>query len=998
MALPGLLPFFRGDSLNRRTLTAFAFGFAFLTSVGCGNEQFRAASSSVSSKLSGTVHGGQQPISGATIQLYAAGSTGDQSASIPLLSQPVFTDSGGEFELSGLYTCPSASTDTYLTATGGNPGLQSGAINSNISLIVALGPCGDLTASSFFEINELSTIAAVYGLAPFMQSFKSVGSGPVDAQLMASAFFTAGEMVNASDAAIPGSGLPLGQTVPAQKIRTLADILSTCINSPGGVAGDGSPCGSLFALATPPSGLPPTDTVAALLNIANNPTRQVVPIYFLTPPVAPFQPTMTSVPSDWTLNITSPTPAPAFSPTPGTYSNLPWITVSDTSAAAQIYYTTDGSTPTISSPLYSGAISLSATGMIRAIAVAAGISSLPVAGTYTLVNPMIALTPNSVSLTQSQNQAFAATVGGTSNAAVTWSLNPAVGTMSAAGLYTAPVSVISSQTITVTATSVADSAVSANSIISLVPPVTVSLNPGSVTLTASQTQAFTATVANTSNTAVTWSLSPALGSISASGLYTAPASIGSQQTVTLTATSVADPTKSSGARISLLPAATHYLSPAGNDANSGNSNTAAWLTPNHSLNCGDVIVASPSTSYSATNFSSGKWGTVTCPAGNNVAWLKCAAFDACKISVTSGTLDGMRVSASYWGVQGWEVSNTASGPSGGNCFTATPPNSTTSIHHIIFANDVANVCPSDGLGSGNNGTAGVDYIAIVGSIAYRAGQTNTWCGSGISVYEPVANDNLPGTHIYVGGSLAYGATNPVGCYDGNGIIFDTFDGDQTPMPHTYTQQGLIDNNIALSNGGVGVRIEYNNAGTGLKHATIYARQNTMWGNSNGTYQYGNPTCGELQLYKTVTTEAYLNLAATNQAGCYGDPANPAYSYSVDQADSTSGIYQSVGWSATGSYGQSTSSTGFSFGPNNLFGVNPAFAHATTPAAPSCSSASSVPNCMAAVIANFTPTAAAAVGYGYQLPGTVQIYDPLFPQWLCNVNLPAGLVTMGCLAQ
>jgi hypothetical protein len=52
--------------------------------------------------------------------------------------------------------------------------------------------------------------------------------------------------------------------------------------------------------------------------------------------------------------------------------------------------------------------------------------------------------------------------------------------------------------------------------------------------------------------------------------------------------------------------------------------------------------------------------------------------------------------------------------------------------------------------------------------------------------------------------------------------------------------------------------------------------------------------------------------------------------------------------------------------------------------------------MATVIANFTPTTAAAKAYGYQIPGTASIYDPLYPQWLCNVTLPAGLVTPGCL--
>jgi hypothetical protein len=51
--------------------------------------------------------------------------------------------------------------------------------------------------------------------------------------------------------------------------------------------------------------------------------------------------------------------------------------------------------------------------------------------------------------------------------------------------------------------------------------------------------------------------------------------------------------------------------------------------------------------------------------------------------------------------------------------------------------------------------------------------------------------------------------------------------------------------------------------------------------------------------------------------------------------------------------------------------------------------------MSTVIANFTPTNAAAMAYGYQVPSSTPVYDPLFPQWLCNVNLPSGLVTMGC---
>jgi hypothetical protein len=86
-------------------------------------------------------------------------------------------------------------------------------------------------------------------------------------------------------------------------------------------------------------------------------------------------------------------------------------------------------------------------------------------------------------------------------------------------------------------------------------PVAVTLTPPAASLTASQTQQFSATVTGTTNTAVTWSLNPPVGTISTSGLYTAPASITSQQTITITATSAADATKTATAVVTLTPPA-----------------------------------------------------------------------------------------------------------------------------------------------------------------------------------------------------------------------------------------------------------------------------------------------------------------------------------------------------------------------------------------------------------------------------------------------------------
>ncbi len=81
--------------------------------------------------------------------------------------------------------------------------------------------------------------------------------------------------------------------------------------------------------------------------------------------------------------------------------------------------------------------------------------------------------------------------------------------------------------------------------------ITVSVSPSTSLLYAGQTQQFTATT-NSADTAVTWTITPAgVGTISASGLYTAPASIATAQTVTVTATSQVDTSKSSTATVTL---------------------------------------------------------------------------------------------------------------------------------------------------------------------------------------------------------------------------------------------------------------------------------------------------------------------------------------------------------------------------------------------------------------------------------------------------------------
>lgn len=84
------------------------------------------------------------------------------------------------------------------------------------------------------------------------------------------------------------------------------------------------------------------------------------------------------------------------------------------------------------------------------------------------------------------------------------------------------------------------------------PAVSISVTPTTVTLASGGTQPFTATVLNAANLAVNWSLSPQLGSISTAGLYQAPA-VAAATVVTVTATSVADPTKRATAQVTIQP-------------------------------------------------------------------------------------------------------------------------------------------------------------------------------------------------------------------------------------------------------------------------------------------------------------------------------------------------------------------------------------------------------------------------------------------------------------
>jgi Big-like domain-containing protein/galactose oxidase-like protein len=175
----------------------------------------------------------------------------------------------------------------------------------------------------------------------------------------------------------------------------------------------------------------------------------------------------------------------------------------------------------------------------------------------------VSVSCNPTSVGPGQTSPCTATVSGTGsyNSAVTWSAS--AGTINSSGMFTAPAAV---GTVTVTATSVQDTSKSGNTTVTVttstttITSVSVSCNPASVAT--GQTSQCTATVTGTGSysSAVNWSVNSVqggnstVGTISSSGLYTAPSTVPSPNPVTVTATSVADTTQSGSASVAITSA------------------------------------------------------------------------------------------------------------------------------------------------------------------------------------------------------------------------------------------------------------------------------------------------------------------------------------------------------------------------------------------------------------------------------------------------------------
>jgi hypothetical protein len=321
-----------------------------LALTGCANMVTTASETNAFSTpgtMTGSIHGGQQPISGASLKLYSVGTSGYGSAGTLLATTT--SDTSGNFAYKQVtsgatgpsgntYVCPSSSALIYIISTGGNTQGSGSSTNGAAVFLAAVGACGT-SGSTVINVNEITSYASIAALAQYINPGTStpgsatVGSPNTTQALLgiSNAFATVPNLVTLAPGTAVTSftpttgsgaaGVTVTGTPESTKLNTVADILAACVNS---VTSSGTNCTTLFANAVPPSSATVTsqptatfptavDTLQAGYYMAINPAdlttadqtnTKLTALFGLAASSPPFQPTLSSAPSDWTLGIT----------------------------------------------------------------------------------------------------------------------------------------------------------------------------------------------------------------------------------------------------------------------------------------------------------------------------------------------------------------------------------------------------------------------------------------------------------------------------------------------------------------------------------------------------------------------------------------------------------------------------------------------------------------------------------------------------------------------
>jgi hypothetical protein len=260
----------------------------------------------------------------------------------------------------------------------------------------------------------------------------------------------------------------------------------------------------------------------------------------------------------WSYYTTAPAATPTFSPAGGTYSSSQTVTISDTTSGATIYYTTNGTTPTTSSTKYTGAITVSSSETLNAIAVATGFSqSATASATYSLVAATPTFSPAAGTYSSAQTVTISDTTPG---ATIYYTTNGTTPTTSSS-VYSGAINVSASETLNAiaVATNYSNSAVgTAAYVIGGQAAATPTFSPAG----ASYTTAVTVSINDATSGSTIYYTTNGTTPTTSSSVYTAPIPVSTNQTLNAIAVASGYSTSNVGTSVYSIMAATPVFSPA----------------------------------------------------------------------------------------------------------------------------------------------------------------------------------------------------------------------------------------------------------------------------------------------------------------------------------------------------------------------------------------------------------------------------------------------------
>jgi hypothetical protein len=473
-----------------------------------------------------------------------------------------------------LYTGPiTVSSSETLYAVAGGAGYNdspvvsgSYVIQTSVATPTFSPPAGTYTAAQSVAISDVTSNATIYyttnGTAPTTSSTKYTGPITIaSAETLEAIAVATGNIYSAAASAAytitsptPVSTptfSPAGGTYTSAQSVTISDATSgaTIYYTTNGT----TPTTSSTAY-TGPITVSSTETLEAIAAVTGG-----------TSPVAS---------ASYTINLLPVVVTPTFSPAGGTYTSAQSVTISDATSGATIYYTTNGTTPSMSSTEYTGPLTVSSTETLKAIAAATGDDDSAVASAaYNITPPARVSTPTFSPAAGTYTSTQSVTISdATSGATIYYTTNGTTPSTSSTE-YTGPLTVNSTETLEAiaVATGYTDSTV-ASAVYTITPSLpsvsTPTFSPAAGTYTSAQSVTLSDATSDATIYYTTNGSTPTMSSTK----YTGPITVSSTETLEAIAVAAGDTNSAVASAvytIAALPNFTLRASPASLTVDSG---------------------------------------------------------------------------------------------------------------------------------------------------------------------------------------------------------------------------------------------------------------------------------------------------------------------------------------------------------------------------------------------------------------------------------------------